>query len=91
MRKILIPALFAVSTGALAQISTSEEAIILNQELQFLEDSVQNIQSVSVNTNTATPVEKALNEKSLERTYFGEDSGEDTVTTKTASPKRRGL
>jgi hypothetical protein len=89
MRKFLTLCLGLLSFGAFAQ-SAAEEAIILNQELQFLEDSVSNIQSVSLNTkgnNEAT--NRALNTKSLERTYFGETS-EDSVNTRSAGPKRRG-
>lgn len=92
MRKILILTLSALSLSALAQ-TAQEEAIILNQELQFLEDSVQNIQAVSINTeNTDALRNKALNEPSLERTYFNNSEiEEDTVNTRTASPKRRSF
>lgn len=88
MKRFLILALSVLTFGAIAQTAT-EEAIILNQELQFLEDSINNVQSVSINTNTEK--QRALNEPSLERTYFGEDLEEDTVSTQTAAPKRRGL
>ncbi len=88
MYKFLILATILVSTAAFAQ-SAAEEAIILNQELQFLEDSVNNVQAVSVNT---TDVEasrnRAINDESLERTYFGETE-EDTVNTTTSGLKRR--
>lgn len=91
-RKILILALASLTTGAIAQTTAAEEAIILNQELQFLEESVNNVQSVSVNTtDTAESRDRAINNESLERTYFGETE-EDSVNTRTAAPqKRRGL
>jgi len=88
MYKLLILSLILVSSTAFAQ-SAAEEAIILNQELQFLEESVNNVQAVSVNT---TDVEasrnRAINDESLERTYFGETE-EDTINTRTSGPKRR--
>ena len=90
MKNYLILALSLISLSAFAQ-SAAEEAIILNQELQFLEESVNNIESVSVNTTDSAAKERALNEPALERTYFGEDTEEDTVNTRTAGPKRRGL
>lgn len=89
MRKILILALAALSLGAFAQ-TAEEEAIILNQELQFLEDSVSNTQAVSINTQDVDANRnRAINDEGLERTYFGEDTEEDVVSTRTAGPKRR--
>jgi hypothetical protein len=88
-RKILILALATLSAGAFAQTNAAEEAIILNQELQFLEESVGNVQSVSVNTtDTAESRDRAINNESLERTYFGETE-EDVVNTRTAAPQKR--
>lgn len=90
MRKILILALGTLATAAFAQ-TAQEEAIILNQELKFLEDSVNNTQAMSLNTLDATSGrDRALNEESgsLERKYFDETE-EDTISTRTASPKRR--
>jgi lipid II:glycine glycyltransferase (peptidoglycan interpeptide bridge formation enzyme) len=91
MRKFLILALGLLTFNAFAQ-TAAEEAIILNQELQFLEDSINNVQAASINTNDASKkTDKALNEPSLERTYFGEDNEEDSVNTRSAGPKRRGF
>ena len=88
MRKILILVLGALSFGVIAQ-TAQEEAIILNQELQFLEDSISNTQAMSINTtNTDADRNRAINEDSLERTYF-EETEEDSISTRTASPKRR--
>jgi hypothetical protein len=89
-RKILILAMAAVTTAAFAQ-SAAEEAIILNQELQFLEDSVNNVQSMSLNTkDAALATDRAINDESLERTYFGETE-EDVVSTRQSGIKKRGL
>lgn len=65
--------------------ASTEDAIILNQELQFLEDSVKNIQSTSQNENFETE------KKNLEKTYFEDDMEEDSVSTKSSTQKRRGL
>lgn len=90
MRKFLILS-FVTVTGSLFAQSAQEEAIILNQELQFLEDSVSNVQALSLNVLDADKKRnETLNEKSLERTYFGGDEvEEDSVNTRTAGPKRR--
>lgn len=90
MKSFLILVLSLITGGAFAQTAT-EEAIILNQELQFLEDSVNNVQAISINTDSTASRQRALNEPSLERTYFGEEIEEDTVSTQTAAPKRRGI
>lgn len=90
MRKFLILGFGVLSLSAFAQ-TAAEEAMILNQELQFLEDSVNNVQAVSINSlNDNSTKDRALNEASLERTYFGETE-EDVVSTRTSGPKRRGL
>ena len=67
--------------------NSAEEAIILNQELQFLEDSIQNVEILSSN-KVIRSNEQNLGEKlSLEEQYFGD--GEDNVSTRAAAPKRR--
>lgn len=89
MRKIVILGLSLLTFNAFANITAAEEAIILNQELQFLEDSINNVQAVSQNTR-GTSIERALNGENLERKYF-EDAVEDSINTRSAGPKRRGL
>lgn len=86
MRKIFILALIIATQNALSQ-SAEEEALILNQELQFLEDSVhaKPLSTTTAQTNTNQPTLKAEN---LERTYFG-SSDEDSIQTRTSAPKRR--
>jgi len=89
MRNILILGLSVLTLNAFANYTTAEEAMILNQELQFLEESVNNVQSVSLNEK-GNSLENALNGENLERKYFN-DTVEDSVNTRSAGPKRRGL
>jgi hypothetical protein len=93
MRKYLILVLCLVSSALFADVNrtAAEEAIILNQELQFLEDSVGNIQAASTNNTDAANRNRALNETRIENTYFGDDLEEDRVNTKASTQKRRGL
>jgi hypothetical protein len=88
MKTFIILCLGLISFQSFAQ-SAEEEAMILNQELQFLEDSVQNVQAVSSNTLNGSSTNRALNRPSLERTYFGEDLQEDVINTRSAGQKRR--
>ena len=88
MRKILILSLASLSALAIAQTAT-KEAIILNQELQYLEDSINNVQSMALGvSNSNNSLNRAINEESLEKTYFN-DYQEDEVSTRSAVPKRR--
>lgn len=80
---------FLFLSTAFAQDGT-QEAIILNQEMQFLEESAQNVGTTNLPGSQAAIREQRSALPSLERTYFGEDS-EDAVSTQTAAPKRRGL
>ena len=82
-----------VSSALFADVNrtAAEEAIILNQELQFLEDSVGNIQAASTNNTDAANRNRALNETRIENTYFGDDLEEDRVNIKASTQKRRGL
>lgn len=88
MRTVLLTYLMILSTQIWAQ-DISEEALILNQELQFLEESARGIKRVEVEGPQIQRKRKVV-EESLERTYFGEEET-DTISTRTAGPKRRGL
>ncbi len=90
MKKFLLFILSLITTS-LGAVSPAEEAIILNQELQFLQESVARIQINTISVDDESQKNRALNRPSLERTYFGEDSQEDRVNTKTAGPRRRSL
>lgn len=65
----------------------SEEALILNQELQFLEDRAQGTKVTDLEGSVTTKKRKVI-EESLERIYFGEEET-DTVSTRTSGPKRK--
>lgn len=81
--------LLLLSIPAFGQ-SSSEEAIILNQELQFLENSAKEIRVERTITESEAR-EKTPQELSLESTYFN-DAEKDEIRTRAAAPKRmRGL
>lgn len=90
MAKILI-FLASLLPLTLFAISAEEEALILNQEIEFLESAAKNLE---VNTQTAAtaPTETPGTnlEKSLEDTYFG-DNERDEVNIRRAAPKRRSF
>lgn len=80
--------LVLISAGALAQ-TNSEDAILLNQELQFLENSAKDIR-LEPKISETTEAEKSREESSLERAYFS-DSEKDEIRTRAAAPKRRSF
>jgi len=91
MNKFLLLTLLV--TPSLWAQDASEEAIILNQELQFLEDSANNVAVDSRVDTTSTRVAaprriRSGETESLEAKYFGEDLDE-TLSTRAAAPKRR--
>jgi hypothetical protein len=86
MTKILSLGLIIAST--VYAEAPSEEAIILNQELQFLEESANDVTIISQKSENPT-VQNSLNEtESLEKQYFGNEL-QDGVSSKAAAPKRR--
>ena len=86
MNKILLLALL-VAPAAWAQ-DASEEAIILNQELQFLEESANNVTVQARADKTLQERARPIETQSLEERYFGEGS-DDSIQTRTAAPKRK--
>lgn len=86
MNKILLLTLLVTPT--LWAQDASEEAIILNQELQFLEESANNVTIQARNNQTPQERARPLETKSLEEKYFGAGS-EDTIQTRTAAPRRK--
>lgn len=86
MNKILLLGLLLTPT--LWAQDGSEEALILNQELQFLEESASTISVQAKNDSTPQERARPIDTSSLEEQYFGSDS-EDVIKTKTAAPKRR--
>lgn len=85
MMKILFPLVLIISGTAFGQ-SSNEEAIILNQELQFLENSANDVRIERTITD-AEIREKSPQELSLESTYFN-DAEKDEIRTRVAAPKR---
>lgn len=90
--KLILFSLLLISNSLLAQSEAQEEAIILNQEMQFLQESAKNVTATSKPLGETedmmisdTPSRRSQN---LERTYFGEEEL-DSVRTRTAAPKRR--
>ncbi len=86
MKKIIF-LVFLSHTIETFSMTEAEEAIILNQELQFLKESVKNIE---VNSKQETPVKELTQSKplrSLEEAYF-DDFEDDEVTTRSSSRKR---
>jgi hypothetical protein len=92
-RVFLILASLIFVSSAIAE-TANEEAIILNQELQFLEDSVSSAAAApSMTSTSASSVnddEAANVDNSLERTYFS-DAEKDNIRSKAAAPKRRSF
>lgn len=86
----IVLSLIVLSSSAYSQ-SAAEEAIILNQELQFLQDSVSTAVAGPASAPSAPEMtgESNVADESLERTYFG--SERDSVETKTSAPKRRSF
>lgn len=86
MSKILLLSLLL--TPALWAQDSAEEALILNQELQFLEEAANNVTILSANQLPTQEDASPIDTKSLEEKYFGNDL-EDSIRTRTAAPKRR--
>lgn len=79
-----------ILANTLFAATANEEAIILNQELQFLEDSISTAAAApSINAPANTEAPEAV-EGSLERTYFS-DSEQDAIKKKQSAPKRRSF
>jgi hypothetical protein len=89
MTKILIIfALFQISSVRAQE--GLEAAILLNQEMQFLEASVKNEPADQKNPAAVSTSAKNKNRRqSLESLYFGNSSEEDTINTRMASPRKR--
>lgn len=87
----LTPILLLLSPSlAFTQVDATEQALILNQEMQFLEEAARNAGNIPLPGPRADSITRGRrdSQQSLERTYFG-DVEEDTVRSGTAAPKRR--
>lgn len=86
MTKIILLGLL-LTPIAWAQDS-AEEALILNQELQFLEESANNVTIISAKSSPTLERALPIDTQSLEQKYFGNEM-EDNIGTRAAAPKRR--
>jgi hypothetical protein len=87
MRKILA-LILVLSASGWAQ-DNSEDAIILNQELEFLEEAAKGVSIQSLKSSdgpVATGIE-VNNSESLEALYFGDST--EAIRTRQAAPQRR--
>ena len=88
MRKILISALFLTLSALSVAQDSGEEAIILNQEMEFLRLDAQEPQvflpQTAVNETKSRGAD-SKEEMDLEKFFFGEDR----IETKAAAPRRR--
>ncbi len=86
--RLLILIMLSLSLSALA-VDSAEEALLLNQELQLLEDSTKiNPITETRSINTAVNESPRTEKSNLEEKYFGSDT--DQIKTRTAAPRRRG-
>jgi|GEM_PF-1715657 len=94
-RKILTLCLLTLNNVSFAQ-DALEDAIILNDEMQFLEESARNSSTSAplpaAQTTTRIPRgRRDLGEsEGLEETYF-DDTEQDSISTRTAAPKKRSF
>jgi hypothetical protein len=79
-------AFFLLAGTAVAQ-EALEEAMILNQEIQFLEERAASARPVTAIKEERAARGHDVNVQSLEEKYFGDDS--DNVSVKTSGPRRR--
>ena len=68
--------------------SPEEEALILNQELEFLQASAQNVKTPETQTPQVTEKSPNRSAQNLEELYFGVME-EDRISTKAAARRRR--
>ncbi len=88
--KNFIFSLILISSPAVFASDLAEEGLVLNQELQFLQESAKAPAVVAATQPKVTTRNPKAKVDSLERMYFEEDSEEDTITTKAAGRRRRG-
>lgn len=88
-KTIILFLIFFTSTNVW---SSTEEALILNQELKFLEDYANHVTIIgeTENSTISIPNNQAV-EENLESKYFGNEV-KDSIRTKVSAPsKRRSL
>ncbi len=90
MKMYILMILTICSFTSFADSTPSEEAIILNQEMQFLEESAQNVQIVSSQESRNISPQPEQKNQGLEEEYFGTEDTQ-TIKSKAAAPKRRSF
>lgn len=94
--KKFIPGLILLTLASALAADMALEAVVLNQELDFLKESARNttiptekptVQTVETRISAPT---RPLDTTSLEATFFG-NVEEDTVSTRTAPRRRRDV
>jgi len=84
-KTLILGTLLLLSQGLSA---STEEALILNQELKFLEDSAAQVQIIGDIEKISTINEEQTIDDNLERTYFG-DEIRDSINSKAAAPAKK--
>lgn len=90
MKMYILMILMICSFTSFADSIPSEEAIILNQEMQFLEESAQNVQIVSTQESRKITPQSEQEPQGLEEEYFGSENTQ-TIRSKASAPKRRSF
>jgi hypothetical protein len=86
MNKIFI--FLILSLPVFAQDS-AEEALILNQELEFLQQAAESVSIYSAEKKIQSKAPDLKATRSLEEEYFGQRLDSDDVSTKASAPKKR--
>ena len=69
--------------------SSTDEALILNQELEFLQESATQVKIIGESENSAPDIANTKSiDDSLERKYFG-DEIKDSINTKASAPVKK--
>jgi hypothetical protein len=84
-KSFILGSLLLVSQGLLA---STEEALILNQELNFLEESANQVRIIGDIENISTINEGQTVDDDLERKYF-ETEVRDSVNSKASAPAKK--
>jgi hypothetical protein len=84
-KSFILGSLLLVSQDLLA---STEEALILNQELNFLEESANQVRIIGDIENISTINEDQTVDDDLERKYF-ETEVRDSVNSKAAAPAKK--
>lgn len=86
MKKLIFLVLLTITCLSWA-MTDAEEAIILNQELEFLQDSIDKVELKSEKTKPTAEITNSKPIRTLEETYFN-DINDDEVSTRASSRKR---